>query len=48
MSEEQSAPQNRLAKEAGNALRAYILSYASGATAVFLLALMGASDEESG
>ena len=43
MSEEQSAPQNfyRLAKEAGNTLRAYILSYASGATAVFFLALTG-------
>ena len=29
------------AKEAGNTLRAYILSYASGATAVFFLALTG-------
>ncbi len=29
------------AKEAGNSLRAYILSYASGATAVFFLALTG-------
>jgi hypothetical protein len=29
------------AKDAGNSLRAYILSYASGATAVFFLALTG-------
>ena len=43
MSEEQSSPQEfyRRAKEAGNTLRAYILSYASGATAVFFLALTG-------
>ena len=30
---------HRWAKDAGNKLRAYILSYASGATAVFFLAL---------
>ncbi|HEX6157851.1 MAG TPA: hypothetical protein VFZ54_17630, partial [Burkholderiales bacterium] len=43
MTEEQSSPQDfyRWAKEAGNKLRAYILSYASGATAVFFLALTG-------
>jgi hypothetical protein len=29
------------AKDAGNKLRAYVLSYASGATAVFFLALTG-------
>lgn len=32
---------HKLAKDAGNTLRAYILSYASGATAVFFLALTG-------
>ena len=30
-----------LAKDAGNKLRAYMLSYSSGATAVFFLALTG-------
>lgn len=32
---------HKWAKDAGNKLRAYILSYASGATAVFFLALTG-------
>ena len=32
---------HRWAKDAGNKLRAYVLSYASGATAVFFLALTG-------
>ena len=32
---------HRWAKDAGNKLRAYMLSYASGATAVFFLALTG-------
>lgn len=32
---------HRWAKDAGNKLRAYILSYASGATAVFFLTLTG-------
>jgi hypothetical protein len=32
---------HKWAKDAGNKLRAYILSYASGATAVFFLALAG-------
>ena len=32
---------HRWAKDAGNKLRAYILSYASGATAVFFIALTG-------
>lgn len=31
----------RLAKESGNKLRAYVLSYASGATAVFFVTLTG-------
>src|SRR5260221_9812441 len=32
---------HKWAKDAGNKLRAYVLSYASGATAVFFLALTG-------
>lgn len=32
---------HKLAKDAGNRLRAYMLGYASGATAVFFLALAG-------
>jgi hypothetical protein len=32
---------HKLAKDAGNKLRSYILAYASGATAVFFLALTG-------
>lgn len=36
-----SADFHKLAKDAGNRLRAYILAYASGATAVFFLALAG-------
>lgn len=32
---------HKLAKDAGNKLRAYILGYSSGATAVFFLALAG-------
>lgn len=32
---------HNLAKDAGNKLRAYMLSYSSGATAVFFLALTG-------
>jgi len=36
-----SADYHRLAKEAGNRLKAYILTYASGATGVFFLALSG-------
>jgi hypothetical protein len=32
---------HKLAKDAGNTLRAYVLSYASGATAVFFFALTG-------
>ena len=34
-----------LAKDAGNKLRAYMLSYSSGATAVFFLALTGRDNE---
>jgi hypothetical protein len=37
----ESADYHRWAKDAGNKLRAYVLSYASGATAVFFLALTG-------
>jgi ABC-type phosphate transport system permease subunit len=36
-----SADYHRLAKEAGNRLKAYILAYASGATGIFFLALSG-------
>lgn len=36
-----SADFHRLAKEAGNRLKAYILAYASGATGVFFLSLSG-------
>ncbi|MEQ8265021.1 hypothetical protein [Pseudohaliea sp.] len=36
-----SADFHRLAKEAGNRLRGYILAYASGATGVFFLSLSG-------
>src|SRR6266850_6866407 len=36
-----SADFHKLAKDAGNKLRAYILAYASGATGVFFLALAG-------
>lgn len=36
-----SADFHKLAKDAGNKLRAYILAYASGATAVFFIALTG-------
>ena len=36
-----SADFHKLAKDAGNKLRAYILAYASGATAVFFIALAG-------
>lgn len=32
---------HKLAKDAGNKLRAYMLTYASGATGVFFLALVG-------
>jgi len=38
-----SADFHRLAKEAGNRLRGYILAYASGATGVFFLSLSGES-----
>jgi hypothetical protein len=43
MAVDRSSPKvfHQLAKEAGNKLRAYVLSYASGATAVFFLALTG-------
>ena len=43
MSEDRASPEDfhRWAKDAGNKLRAYVLSYASGATAVFFLALTG-------
>ena len=37
----ESGDYHRWAKDAGNKLRAYVLSYASGATAVFFLALTG-------
>jgi hypothetical protein len=36
-----SADFHKLAKDAGNRLRAYILTYASAATGVFFLALVG-------
>lgn len=36
-----TAEYHNLAKDAGNKLRSYILTYASGATAVFFLALTG-------
>lgn len=36
-----SADFHKLAKDAGNKLRAYILTYASAATGVFFLALVG-------
>jgi hypothetical protein len=36
-----TAEYHKLAKDAGNKLRSYILAYASGATAVFFLALTG-------
>jgi hypothetical protein len=39
--QDSSADFHKWAKDAGNKLRAYILSYASGATAVFFLALSG-------
>ena len=37
---------HRWAKDAGNKLRAYVLSYASGATAVFFLTLAGPTGEK--
>ena len=36
-----STDYHRLAKEAGNRLKGYILAYASGATGIFFLALSG-------
>src|SRR6266545_4736593 len=36
-----SADFHKLAKDAGNKLRAYVLSYASGATGIFFLSLTG-------
>ena len=43
MSVDRSTPEvfHELAKKTGDKLRAYVLSYASGATAVFFLALTG-------
>jgi hypothetical protein len=43
MAVDRSPPEvfHELAKKAGDKLRAYVLSYASGATAVFFLALTG-------
>src|SRR5688572_25389804 len=41
MQQSESQEFHKWAKDAGNKLRAYVLSYASGATAVFFLALTG-------
>lgn len=48
MSKRESDDFHKWAKDAGNKLRAYVLSYASGATAVFFLALIGKDLHEFG